>query len=137
MRKLLISVTLLLVSQVTTAGNVLTDIFRYECKHASAEKDGFTCTTDRNGVMHIRLAHDPKSQSEEKNEYTAYQLSKLLKSYHSMPDPHSSTGRASKFYITADYWPATRKKSCSFIKTQLRVGEPHIDRYSWTCQENK
>ncbi len=130
--RLPVFLTLLLLAPAANAANALATVFQYECKHARAGVNGFTCQVE-DGLMRIHLTKDPKQQTEEVAERIAYDVNALLVRYYNW---RTAAGEPRTFYMTADHWEQGRKKYCYFTKgVQGAQGRPHVAPYGWGCQE--
>jgi len=92
-----------LIPGIAQAGPVENAIFNYECAHADAEKDGFTCSFDKHIAIHITT--DWSKESKEKADYHKYQLNKFIYRIYELG--------GTSYTITSVAWPAGAAKNCT------------------------
>lgn len=93
------------------AASIQIEVISYECKHADATKDGFTCKLEPNefgAIMQIHLSSNYHDVDEETHEYFNYQYNKMLMRFFDLG--------GKRFEVTYDKWGNDKYKSCSLIK---------------------
>ncbi len=111
MKYMIIAAMLFTIAPNAWGGSISKSVFAYECAHADAEKDGFTCSQPAKNDVKIHITKKWSDESKSKAEYYKYQLNNFIVRYQWLG--------GKDFEKTSDFWPKGTWQNCSYTNRGL------------------